>query len=40
MRVYLKNVPAKFLPDLIRNDGSLGSYMHKIITNKEQQQDE
>ena len=24
MRIYLKNIPAKFHPDLIWNDGALG----------------
>jgi len=33
MRIYLKNIPAKFHPDLILNDGALGSFW-KGLSNK------
>jgi len=46
LHIYLKNNPAKFHPDLIRNDGALGFFEEvaptgrRTTTTQQQQQDE
>jgi len=34
MRIYLKNNPADFHPNLILNNGSLGFFLNSIASNK------
>jgi len=39
MRIYLKNIPAKFHPDPIWNNGALGLF-EEIAPQQEEEQDE
>jgi len=39
MRIYMKNIPAKFHPDPTWNDETLG-FFEKVAQQEEQQQDE
>jgi len=40
MRIYLKNNPAKFHPDLIWNDGAFGLFWKDLPQEEQEEQNE